>query len=295
MGSRLIFYRCPGTKKQEIDGVQYELLWHPTWILDKAGKHGVHAQDGTPWYETDSNTFSPKPLSTTESSPAPMAKSGEPLPLVKCKKLVPIVDKDDFADETFVYRYPKNHENPTPPTEEPYATDEEAVKAATDWLVKHFGRLPPETALVTTRVQRSSSGQDKPAYDWDRGHTIVLCQTFRGTPTSNDTILYITGKTRFSGSIGLASFEPIPGSAKPTISKEEAVKAVRRMAEARGATAKHLEDLDKRLKPVLEYEWSPTYNEGFDLDTPVLNPNWHMIPGEPLMVDAHTGKLWVND
>jgi hypothetical protein len=292
---RLVFSQSSKTSKLEINGKTYVHVFNPTWVLDERRKLNVNAHTGTPWFESDSNNFIPTPVPKVEALPALPPRGGEPLPLLSCRGLKPILEDDEFTHrDGLSFDFPKKL-NLKPPTEEPFSTDAEAVSAAVEWVVHHFGPIPPRTSIEVTRVLHSSSGSEKPRYSWDRGHTITLHQFYDKIPTEIGSVIYITGRTRFSGHVEMATIEPVRGSARKLVTKEAAVKAWRTTGAGRGATKEELDKFEKRLKPRIEYVWSPTRNADLDDGPQIYAPTWVMIEGEPLMVDGHTGKPWVND
>lgn len=171
--------------------------------------------------------------------------------------------------------------------------------AARDGLLRHFGPLSPKSTLEVERVQHSASGRDKPVFDWDRGHTIAFHLFYDGVRTDRAVILYLVGRSRFSGSIGLFAIEPVAGSAKKTISKESVLAALRAQAAAQGVPSSKLGELEKRMNanPRIEYVWSPEHNRGakYPREYETLAPQWVLFDDARILADAHTGKLWFND
>jgi hypothetical protein len=221
-------------------------------------------------------------------------KSGS-LPLLVRKRVRPLVNAADFADESLYFRYPREPNTP-PPTEEPFDTDEDAIAAAVKWLVDQFGELPPDTSLQVTSLEHSSSGHSKAVFDWDRGHTITFEQRFNGIPTDSHTVIYITGRTQFSASVSLCSFDPVPESRKEIVDEGVAIKALRDVYENAKAGPEVLEQFDKKAHAKLEYLWSPKANQSSGLDEMnILAPTWVINGEKRVVVDGHSGKPWVND
>ncbi|MEX0715181.1 MAG: hypothetical protein WD066_01270 [Planctomycetaceae bacterium] len=221
----------------------------------------------------------------------------ETLPLIRATPLRPIAAADEFKARSggFGYEFPREYRDPEPPEEEPYASDEEAVAAAIRWIERHFGKSPAHTSLRATRIQHSSSGQDRPRYDWDRGHTIVFEQTYRGLPTDRYAVVYITGRTRFKVDLDVCEFQPIENSGRKIVGPEDGVAAWRKGFEDQGASPEDLAEFDKNVSPRLSFVWSPQENLRADRDRTVqiLAPNWDLFDGA--MIDAYTGKPWRDD
>jgi len=223
----------------------------------------------------------------------PWPKDGT-LPLLVAKKMRPIADAGKFKDDGY-FKY-LGKRDPQPPREEPFATDEAAIAAAQQWIVAHFGELPPHSSLKVKALDHSSSGRPQPAFDWDRGHTITFTQLFRGIPTDRFAVIYITGQTQFSASVSLCSFEPLPRSRKPVVNANVAIKALRDVYEKMNVGPKFLAEFDKKAHAKMSYVWSPEANRDHLLDEiDVLAPTWVIDDEERLVVDAHTGKPWMND
>jgi hypothetical protein len=227
--------------------------------------------------------------------PAPPRPNDDTLPLVVATRMQPIADGNNFKDDYGYFRYPAEPD-PQPPKEEPFATDEAAIAAAQQWIVAHFGTLPPHTSLKVKSLEHSSSGHPRAAFDWDHGHTITFTQLFRGIPTDRFAVIYITGRTQFSASVSLCSFEPLPRSRKPVVNQNVAIKALRDVYEKMNVGPKFLAEFDKTAHAKMSYVWSPEANRDHLLDdVDVLAPTWVINAEERLVVDAHTGKPWMND
>ena len=198
------------------------------------------------------------------------------------------IDAASFS-ESFGWEYPKDHAKPTPPVDAPHETDAAAVDAAIAWIVAHFGPLPPHTSLEPTSIQRSASGNEEPQYEWDAGHTIVLHQCYHGTRTDVASVVYIRGRSNFSGHFELASFEPVDGSDARVISQDEAVEAfVRFVKQREGADAAAIEQFRRTAAPRLEFIRSNTLigtpHQDLHVPTWSLDTGWH--------VDAVSGQVW---
>ena len=202
----------------------------------------------------------------------------------------PIVEVESFEESGGGFEGPRDRMPPTPPTDAPFETDSAAVAAAIGWIIAHFGPLPPDTTLVPTSVDQSASGNEAPNYDWDIGHTIVLHQFYRGTKTDIASVVYIRGRSHFSGHFALAEFEQVPGTEGPVIGSAAAVEAFLDWSRQHG------EDVDEDTiarfrelaKPRLEYVRSNAAlgSKHEDLQT----PSWSLTPG--WWVDAYSGVVW---
>ena len=140
------------------------------------------------------------------------------LPLLSGKLLRPIADAADFRIDENAVRYPRDP-TPKPSGETPFPNDDDASAAARKWINAHFGPLPRAVSLEITGIQHSSSGRDKPAFEWDHGHTIAFREVYRGIPTGGFAIIYVTGRTHFSATVQLYSYEAIPDSAKAIVGR----------------------------------------------------------------------------
>ena len=226
---------------------------------------------------------------------APQLPDDGKLPLLVATKLRPIADVGNFKDEYGYFKY-TTEPDPQLPKEEPFATDEAAIAAAQQWIIAHFGELPAYTSLELKSLEHSSSGHPQSVHAWDRGHTISFRQTYRGMPTDKFAIIYITGRTQFSASVCLCSFAPLSNSAKPVVSAKFAIKALRDVYEGMDIGSEFLAQFDNEATAILSYVWSPEANEVHSLKTAaVLAPTWVIDNDERLLVDAHTGKPWMND
>jgi hypothetical protein len=184
-----------------------------------------------------------EPISS-DSPPSGWTKH-DALPLLAAKRLRPIAEVENFRDRSS-FRYPREPDV-RPPEEEPFDDDKDAIAAATAWIVAHFGQLPPHTSLEVRELNHSSSGREMPAFDWDRGHTVSFRQHFHGIPTDQYAVVYITGKTRFSASVSLSSFDSVPDSGKPIVSEGAAIKAWRDIYENQD-DRELLEEFDKTAR-----------------------------------------------
>jgi hypothetical protein len=240
----------------------------------------------------------------TSSSTAANGRAGVPpehagswseadeLPLLLRTTIRPIKDAAEFAIEPCEIRYPREPRPPLP-TEKPFEKDDDAVAAARAWITSHFGRLPQDISLEVTRIDHSSSGRPKPAFDWDQGHTIVFRALYRGLPTDSHAVIYITGRSRFGASLELHTFSPIPGTAQRIIDKAAALKAWRTRIKQSGEDAAALAACEKNGNPRLVYVWSPKANVGGN--SRILAPTWALDREERFMVDGRTGIAWFND
>jgi Leucine-rich repeat (LRR) protein len=262
---------------------------HVRRVVDAEGN--VHW--GPPWPPTGIETPSGPPSESAHWSESDF------LPMLTGTLIRPTSEAANFDFVApYCFEYPRGaYTGATKPrraTEEPFPTDAEAVAAARAWIKAHFGELPRYTTLDVKRIDHSSSGRPKPAFDWDQGHTILLREKYRGIPVAGSALIYITGRTQFRASVTLRTFSPVPGSAKRVVDKETAVKAWRTKLEKRGADAAALAEFDKNAKPRLVYIGSPKSNPP-DSKSDVLAPTWAIDPDERMLVDGHDGAAWLND
>lgn len=211
------------------------------------------------------------------------------LPRLLVNGRAPIVGAEHFTADGRAWKLPL----PTGRAQEaPFTSDADAVAAAKQWLVAHFGPLPPETGLDAVSVRHSAGGRDDEASRLAHpGHTVVLQQTWRGIPTRITSVVYIAGRSDFGGHFEFASFEPVAGSESPVIGVAAAVAAVLNWARTNGGLDDAaLDALRRRLQPRLEYVYSPVRDEQFDLDPLYFDPTWGF--GDGLMVDAVNGAVW---
>jgi len=217
--------------------------------------------------------------------------AGDPLPLLERKLMLPVVELPEFkvSSDIVVYRRP-----PMPPTESPFPTDDAAITAARSWIETSFGALPAGVSLEVKRINHSSSGREKPEFDWDHGHTIVFCEKYRGVATDGGAVIYLTGRTQFSASVFLFSYKTISGTAKTLVDKKDGVAAWRARFQQRPDAKEILPQFDKKAAPKLKYVWSPPANRGPD-GRDVIAPTWVLDDEDTIMVDGHTGEAWFND
>ncbi|MBI3817392.1 MAG: hypothetical protein HY286_01780 [Planctomycetes bacterium] len=244
----------------------------------------------------DSIVVAPEPDASTKPSSGPQMLDMK-LPTLIFHAAKPIFESDQFEDEDEdegegTFRYPKVRQiPPKPPSEPPYATDDEAVEGAKNWIIQHFGPLPPNVNYVAKSVQHSSSGQDKPQFDWDRGHTIRLQLTYKDIPMDEASILYITGKTQFDGYVTFGTFEEKSGSAKPIITKEAAVDSAALFLEFKGVGARDIEEFKKSAKWRLEYHLRrSSYRPGSKVKLTYI-PAWVIEEPETMVVNAYNASV----
>jgi hypothetical protein len=177
------------------------------------------------------------------------------------------------------------------PKEVPFKNDKEAVEVATKWLTLHFGKLGTGVELSVIGIQHSSSGHEKPVYDWDFGHTISFTANYRGIRTDHGAVVYITGKTDISATVELFKYTTL-GKRRSLVSAADSKKALL----TRLSKQKNTVDLQKWIKskkPELRFVWSPAANAKVDYEYDVLAPSWMF--GDRYAVDGFTGAPWVND
>ncbi|MBX3462840.1 MAG: hypothetical protein KF830_06690 [Planctomycetes bacterium] len=230
-----------------------------------------------------------------EAPPASGAPPATLLPMLQAVRREPIRERERFTPAGM--GFDRAADAAAGDDEPPHATDTEAVAAAIAWIVARFGPLPDETALVATSIDHSAVGSDEPE---DRaahpGHTIVLRQSYRGTLTRAVSVVYLAGRSRVSGHFELAAFTPIAGSVAPVIGAEAAVEAVVRWAQANEVVAaSDVAEFRRRAAPRLEFVRSPEHAPGPDPAAVVFRANWVPVPDEPCLVDAHSGRVWIDD
>lgn len=177
---------------------------------------------------------------------------------------------------------------------EPWATDDEAVQACLQGITKRFGDLPRDVTLVVRSIDHSASGVEVPSDPEDRGHTLVFEVCWRSVPTDRYCLIYVQGRTHYSGSTDLGTFEPIADSAERLLTGQEAVARFVEALRAGGVTDAQIAEYEKQAVPRLEYVWSPWHNDSSVPEgVSVLAPNWCVA--ETMCVDAVTGRVWRND
>jgi hypothetical protein len=216
------------------------------------------------------------------------------LPRLNGQLMRPIRKADEFEIGNSSVRHPKNPQPVEPPTEPPYATDDAAVRAAMNWLRDHFGELPEGVTLKATEVLHSSSGREKPEFDWDVGHTIHLRAAYRGIPTEDGAVIYIRGKSQIHGTIFLRRYTPM-GMPRPVIEAAKAKDAWRRIVAARENPEEALKQFEAQAKPRLMFVWSSEANRDVQDSDWIVTPTWVLDDEELIMVDGHSGKPWFND
>jgi hypothetical protein len=223
-----------------------------------------------------------------ESLPA-----GHVLPLLQAELITPRRNTEMFSIQTRRVLFPRHREDPKPPTDRPFDSDEQATAAARHWIDSHFGPLPEQVALKVVKVWRSSSGNDKPEYDWDIGHTIVFASYYAGVKTDRRSVVYITGRSRYTCDCDLRHFTPI-APRKEIIDAEVGKGAWVRRLEREGASVKEVQLFRTKAVGRLEYVVSRKHTHP-DQRTLILAPTWIFDPDATLMVDGHSGETWRND
>jgi hypothetical protein len=215
--------------------------------------------------------------------PAPNAKSSEPteLPKLWADVLPPLRNRDRF-EFTYGSATVRMDGPPKANGEEPFPTDADAIAYLRSWLTTHFGPLPEQTDLVVDRIQHSASGGDQPSYDWDKGHTVVFTQTWRGIRTDRTAVLYLRGRSEVDGSIDIARFTPVEGSQRDLLSPAAAQLAVGRVLSALGQG----QALPSKVPLTLTFIWESANETGERIR---LRPVW-MLGDGPFLIDAHTGE-----
>ena len=218
------------------------------------------------------------------------------LPLLRETLILPKRNVGDFAVDANYVRYPREP-RPLRAKDAPVEEDVDAVAAAKAWITDNFGKMPDSTSLEVTRIEHSSSGAPKPAYDWDRGHTIVFKVTYHRIPTDGFAVVYIAGRSQFAASVAIHAYSPIPGSDKRIVDKATAVRRWRDQYEQQGADAAALAQFDQNVKPRLWYVWSPKAKENLRGESTsfIVAPTWVLEQEKKIMVDAQSGEPWFND
>lgn len=270
-------------RTQHDDGTR---LLRPAWLLDHAGKLGVDAHTGEPWFEDDTTTLPTAPV----APPPPLEDltTGPAMPRLRAAPRAPIADVDAFVHEYGSFRFrdrsAADHET------QPHATDELACAAARAWLVEHFGELQPGASLVVTSVQPSASGDDAPLDERDRGHTIVFEQTHRQRSTNMHTVVWLRGERVESARVELVDFTPVEGSERATLTAAGATALLRHAMQLSGSPLDELDERIAQCEPRLVYRW---VDERDGVST--FRPQWQVLPGVSLLVDAHSGRVWRDD
>lgn len=175
---------------------------------------------------------------------------------------------------------------------EPYATDQEAVAAAIAFIIDQFGPLAPGVSLRPGDIDHSATGNPAPTGKGDRGHTVVLHQCYRGVMTERNAVVYIRGRTIDNASSDLATFEEMPTTARRIVTRADATKALRQVAESYGADSAAA--FDHRPELMLYYAYESYYGGERD-DCSYAGPNWVLTWNKEILVGGFTGKVWRND
>lgn len=218
---------------------------------------------------------------------------GDCLPVLRCDPMTPIADAGAFVDHGGMYEYPIELVRNAAPSD-PFPTNEEAVQTARKWIGVHFGSMSAGTDLMVQSVQQSASGHDRPVYSWDRGHTVTLRQTYLGVPLHASAVVYILGRNGLAGTVQLVRVEPVPGSMANVITSEDAMRSAKKFMQDKGASVNDIDVSGGSGSPRLEYVCL-RIGDGSAVTRSEFRPQWVIVPGEPLMVDAHSGKAWLND
>ncbi|MBI3819863.1 MAG: hypothetical protein HY286_14295 [Planctomycetes bacterium] len=240
------------------------------------------------------NPARPKSITASRELPAGgvgLVESVDEFPLIQCKSIQPRVELSNFKETAGVYLYSQDSKKSS---EEPFENDAQAVDAAKEWIVRHFAEMPSGSELRAKSISRSASGRPKPISESDAGHTISLCQTYRGIETSLVSIIYLSGRTCNLANVHVCTIDATDGSLKKIISKEDAVESFSTIASKMGTHKEDLDRIKKDAKPSLKYIWSPKYNKDLDRNSLVYAPTW-IVMGDRVVVDAYTGGAWTND
>ena len=218
------------------------------------------------------------------------------LPLLEARWMTPSRDVSEFAEEpTGGFRYPKVYGRHSA-TENAFEKDDDATSAAIEWIHGRFDSFTPDTSLEVVAVEHSSSGRDRPSSDAEKGHTITFLEAWSGYQTDRSAVIYISGRTWYSGTIQLATLAPKRGSSRAIVSKDEAVRAFLKTMPP-GISPDKAAEIENRIWDELhiKYVWAPPYNEKHNADVEVLSPNWTLKAEDSPLVDAYTGRIWRND
>jgi hypothetical protein len=239
----------------------------------------------------------PRPESTTtDSRPDVYIPTSEPLSLLEFKAVQPVENANEFRTlpwdplgKEFSFAEPK------PRLSEAESLSQEVVaRIAIDWLVSHFGSLSRGMEYEVTKINAESF--NKEAIVATNKVAVELRILFDGKPTP------LTSKIEFknrniSGIVRTGSLATIADTKQKTLSKEQAVGTLVGYYNARGMTDSQRQELEGRLGPSLEFVWSPVRKKDaqrrLDLEYPFA-PTWVMTKDRRLMVDAHTGEVWLD-
>ncbi|MBI3817782.1 MAG: hypothetical protein HY286_03745 [Planctomycetes bacterium] len=181
------------------------------------------------------------------------------------------------------------------PLDIPFESDDEAVAAAVAWVVDHFGAPAPDVSLKVKNILHTASGEEAPATESEKGHTITFQLEYKGSPTRIDTVIYIRGRGKFAGHIAVGKFEELVGSQREIISRAQAedrlVKSVRWPIRIHGLDVL----IPNQLELKLAYVWAPIKLRGkLRLPEDTLVPTW-FAPGGVICIDGFSGEVWMND
>lgn len=132
-----------------------------------------------------------------------------------------------------------------------------------------------------------------PPGDYDLGHVFVLEQHFNGIPTDRFSVISTRGLAIEDVVINLARFEVVAGTTKPLISRDAAQASL--VAKLRSEGVDPHAPGSPSLDLVLRYVWSPQHNASLKFQATFLSPQWASVHNGQVMVDAWTGKVWIND
>lgn len=259
---------------------------------------------------TDSDSAGVEYPLSTENFQDPASRPGDTRPAsqkaadkielskLEYKSAKPVFDVEnfkDFTDKSDYFEYPKNQATPpVPAVEPPFETDAEAVEAAKDWIVKRFGPLGSGLTLSASSIRHSSSGHDKPVYDWDKGRTIVLELVYENIPLDIRSILYNSGKTQFHGTIKIGTVKALSDTKKEIISMERAIDSCSKLVRAVLGRESDVSEFRKKASPRLEYVEETRSILDIEQKARVFRPCWVMaVAGEKARVDAYTGQAWL--
>lgn len=176
------------------------------------------------------------------------------------------------------------------PRDKPWASDDEVVQAALRGVTRRVGALQPGVTLVATRIDHDAGDATI------RDHTVVFDVCWRGVKTDKHCFVWVKGRSRYMCFTNLCRFEEVPDSTAPILARNEVIERAVSWLREHEATEDQLTRFRARLAPRLEFVWEiPLDDKGVLRDAATLSPQWRMIPGDPLYIDAVTGKVWIDD
>lgn len=172
--------------------------------------------------------------------------------------------------------------------------EKHTIEAAKAWITDQFGEFPDGVSLRTEKVHTKTAYENGRPSDVGFERTIAFVSCYRGLPTAHRSVVTITDGSNINGYVNLRSYTPV-GQAFPIKSSSDAKLAWRKVFLAQGESKETLNLLDNHTTPRLIFVYAPRANSEVGLEYEVVSPTWVLDEAERYMVDARSGKPWLDD